>query len=126
MVVYSAIMFIMNNKILNPQFVLRIGLAGVFLYAGLSSLMSPDLWIGFIPTWVSSIIPADIFLLVHGIMEVVLAFLLVGGVFLPFASFVAFADLLSIILFFGIDEVTFRDFGLLAAALALYLLSKKR
>ncbi|MFH0712833.1 MAG: hypothetical protein V2A55_03215 [Candidatus Jorgensenbacteria bacterium] len=51
---------------------------------------------------------------------------LLGSFFLPFASLIAFFDMFALLLFYGVDEVTFRDFGLLMAALGLFLLTSDK
>ena len=118
-------MFNTKDIKLNPVLMLRLGLGAVFIYAGLSSLMSPFLWMSFVPQWVGVIIPIETFLVFHGVFEVLLGVTLISGFFLRVASILAFLSLLSIIVFFGVDEITFRDFGLLMSALALFLLPKK-
>lgn len=114
-----------KNIKLNPVLILRLGLGAVFIYAGLSSLMSPFLWVGFVPQWVGVIMPVETFLIFYGVFEVLLGVTFISGFSLRAASVLAFLSLLSIIVFFGVDEITFRDFGLLMMALALFLLSKE-
>ena len=43
------------------SFFLRIGLATVFLYAGISAFLNPIAWIGFIPLWLRNIISYSFF-----------------------------------------------------------------
>ena len=122
---YNVLMFNTKDIKLNPVLMLRLGLGAVFIYAGLSSLVSPFSWVGFVPQWVGVIMPIETFLIFHGVFEVLLGVVLISGFFLRIVSILAFLSLLSIIVFFGVDEITFRDFGLLMMALALFLLSKK-
>ncbi|KKT92374.1 MAG: hypothetical protein UW92_C0002G0018 [Candidatus Jorgensenbacteria bacterium GW2011_GWA2_45_13] len=113
-------------KTISPVTLLRLGLGFVFLYAGLHALVDPESWIGFVPQWVSVIIPATTFLIAHSIFELILgAVLLIGKWWLSPAAVVAAIDLAAIILFYGVDDVTFRDFGLVMAALAVFLLAQK-
>ncbi len=102
--------------------VLRIGLALVFLYASTQMFANPSDWIGFVPSWVGAILPIETFLWIHAIFELLLGLMLLVGLWLHIGSFLAFIDFLSILIFYGIDVVTFRDFGLLMASLALFLL----
>jgi len=112
-----------NNINLNPFLILRIGLAGVFIYAGTSILASPNRWTGFVPNWIESIIPVQTFTMIHGTFELIIGLLLLFGVITSIASFLAFLDLLLIMIFLGINDLTFRDFGLALAALALFIQS---
>ena len=111
---------------LKPAFALRIGLGLVFIYAGLLSFLAPENWIGFVPRWVGSVIDPQLFLSVHAGFEIVLGLAILAGFLLPLASLLTFFDMFALLLFYGIDEVTFRDFGLLMSALALYLLTIKQ
>ncbi len=111
---------------LTPEFILRIGLGLTFLYAGLHVIFDSTSWIGFIPHWLQTLVNPHLFLTIHGIAEIVLGGLILGGLFLQVASLLAFLDLFSILVFYGVDDVTFRDFGLMMAALTLFLLVKRR
>ncbi len=110
----------------DPLLVLRLGLAGVFIYAGIDILVYPELWIGFVPQWISSFLPAGDFLVGHAIIELILGFGFLVGFRLPIVSIIAFFDMLGILVFYGVDEITFRDFGLALAALSLFLSSLKQ
>lgn len=113
-----------NIKKLDPIVLLRIGLGGTMVYAGTSIIANTQAWLGFIPQWILNISPIDgmSLLIGHGVFELILGLLLVFGVLLKLSSLVAFFDLLFIIVFVGVDLVTFRDFGLLMMALALFIL----
>ncbi len=111
---------------LNPVLVLRIGLAAVFIYAGIHMFFDPQSWIGFVPDWVDKILDRQTFLHIHSGIELLLGILLLLGVFLPFVSLVVFFDIVAILLFYGIDDITFRDFGLAMMALALFLAATKK
>ena len=102
-------------------FVLRVGLGLVFLYAGTASLQNPTSWIGYVPQFVSLIMPRETFLMLHGIFELVLGVGFIAGLWIPILSTLAFLSFFSILILIGIDEVTFRDFGLACMALALFL-----
>ena len=116
-------MFKFKNLSLKPVLALRLGLGLVLIYAGVSILANPDSWIGYVPQWVGKIAAPETFLTVHGIFELILGALIITGFFLPIASLLLFLDMGSILLFYGVDDVTFRDFGLLMSAFALFLLS---
>lgn len=114
-------------KTISPIMLLRLGLGLVFLYAGLHALIDPLSWIGFVPQWVGRIMPPATFLTIHSIFELALgAALLIFERALPATSLLAALDLAAILLLYGVDDATFRDFGLVMMALALFLLSQKQ
>ena len=66
-------------------------------------------------------------LFIQGIGEIFLAFLLLAWFlprkFLQLAAAVSAVELASILLFVGVDSITFRDIGVLGAAVGLLLIS---
>ena len=113
-------------KKITPELVLRIGLAGTFTYSGINSLLNPTSWIGYIPQWIEGVpfLTRELFLTLHGSFEIILAIALLIGLYKKLVTLLAFLSIAAIIIFSGIDDVTFRDFGLLAAAYALLLLTR--
>ena len=109
----------------SPARILGFGLGVTFLYAGICSFTDPTPWVGYVPAWVESLMPLDKFALAHGVFQVLLGAALLVGVLPRCAAVVAVLDLAAILVFFGIDLVTFRDLGLFFAALALLSLSLK-
>ena len=111
----------------SPQIPLRAGLAFTYLYSGLGLVTKPENWYGFAPTWfvdlVENFISINTFLRVQGVAELILGILLLSWFLKPkFIFIVAILgtlQILSIIIFAGIDLITFRDIGLLGAWLAL-------
>ncbi|MBM3257186.1 MAG: DoxX family membrane protein [Candidatus Liptonbacteria bacterium] len=99
---------------------IRWGLAFVFLYAGLASLLRPLDWIGYFPPFLLALIPQGFLLPAFAVIEIVLAVWLFSGRRVKAAGWVAFCLLLGITIFnFGIFDVVFRDVGLALGALAL-------
>jgi uncharacterized membrane protein YphA (DoxX/SURF4 family) len=99
---------------------LRVGLAVVFLYAAISSFVSPSDWIGYLPTFVRSIFPATVVLGVFSVIELILAAWLLSGVYVRLAALICSIMLLGIVLSnFSLLPISFRDIGLIFAALAL-------
>ena len=99
---------------------LRIGLAFVFLYAGLGALMHPEEWIGFLPSMLTDHITAGTLLKITASFELVLAAWLLSGYYVRYAAAAAALMLAGIII--GNPHAlltTFRDVGLGFAALAL-------
>lgn len=108
------------------SWLLRLGLAFVFLYASVSSFLKPYDWVGYIPVWIKEIIDGEILLKIHAIAEFILGVWLLSGKFIPLAAILSAASLLSIIIAsFGAMDIIFRDIGLLFAALALLFLHKR-
>ncbi len=116
----------MNSQHHLVSWLLRIGLAFVFLYAAISSFVNPDAWIGFFPAFLVSIVPAGFLLGGFSVYEIVLALWLLSGRWLMYAGYLAAATFAGIVLTNpGVLDLTFRDVGLFFAALALALLSRE-
>jgi len=121
----------MISRRIKPEWVLRIGLGVMYIYSGLNLFSNPDAWRGFIPAWFlslwSDVGPIEIFLKLQGVGELVLGLLFLAwfsgkrGVFI--ASLFASLEIFSILIFVGVDLVTFRDIGVFAAAFSLLVLS---
>lgn len=99
---------------------LRIGLAFVFLYAAIESLLNPGVWAGFLPVFLTSMIPAGPLLTGFSVYEILLAGWLLWGARVRYAAILAAITLAGItfVNLAAIDTV-FRDVGLIFAALAL-------
>ena len=111
----------MNQRL--PKLLLSLGLAFVFFYAGIASLLQPENWVGFVPTWLD--FDKFAFLKMYSIFEITLAIWLLVGWELKIAAGLTIFVLLGILIVSGLDEITFRDGGLLTSALALYLLARQ-
>jgi len=99
---------------------LRVGLATVFLYAAVSSFLAPNDWLGYLPGFLRAIIPATVLLSIFSVVEIILAAWLLTGVYVRFAALVCVAMLLGIVVSnFSLLAISFRDIGLIFAALAL-------
>ena len=111
---------------MKKQYILRLGLAFTLFYAAMDSLLHPQDWIGFVPSWIQGFgLTRGQFLTLHSVGQIILAVWL----FIPWqrrlgASLIAL-DILAIILINGFSRsvfpVTFRDVGLLAIAVYLAL-----
>lgn len=116
---------------MNPVWPLRLGLGLMYLYSGYDLIAYPFHWYGFVPRWFSAavtpLLSLENYLRFQGAGEMALGFLLLAW-FLPpwisrIAAAAAAAEMAAILLFVGLDPITFRDIGLLGGALALCLLS---
>ena len=109
-----------------PAILLRVGLAFVFGYAAISSLISPSDWIGYLPKSATSIVPGDILLKIMSVYELGLAAWLIVGRQVRYAATVSALTLAGITAAnIGLIAITFRDIGLIFAALALVFLNDK-
>jgi len=112
---------------LTSQFFLRLGLGAMFAYSGIDILLHPTAWTwalrglpAFIQTQIDRIGP-EMYLRGQGIAELAMAAAFLAW-FLPrplvrIAAFFAAVEMAAILVFVGVDAVTFRDIGILGAAL---------
>jgi len=109
-----------------PAVILRWGIAFVFFYAAIDSLISPDTWAMYVPAFVTAIVSEKIFLTVFSLYQLVLAGMLFMGKKLYWVTLLATITLGAIVVvdFFVID-IVFRDVGLAFAALALFEMVKE-
>lgn len=116
---------------IHPEWVLRLGFGLMYLYSGYNLFYHPGDWVWALPSWFLRILPhaisPEVYLRMQGIGEVIIALLLFAWFSriwsVRIASLLATVEMLSILLFTGIDLVTFRDIGLLSGATALLIIS---
>lgn len=121
----SKIESFLNRYESKAQLLLRVGLAIVFLYAAVSSFMSPNDWVGYLPSFVRALLPATAVLAVFSVLEIILAAWLLSGAYTRLAGAVAAAMLLGIVASnFSLLPISFRDIGLAFMALALVLMKE--
>ncbi len=120
---------------LSPEWILRFSLGAMYLYSGLDLVRHPKAWywaIRPLPQFAQEIINGfgiDLFLRMQGLIEITFALILVLW-FLPkiwsiVVAFLITLEMAVILIFVGIDGITFRDIGLVGSALALYVLLYK-
>jgi uncharacterized membrane protein YphA (DoxX/SURF4 family) len=104
-----------------PALILSLGLAFVFLYAGIASLLNPLLWIGYLPQFMGNFVALDVAIKFIAVYEIVLGLLLVSGKFRKVAAVLSALTLAGIIAS-SLNQfvITFRDVGLLLMAVALF------
>lgn len=101
---------------------LRIGLACVFLYAGIASFQNPDAWIGYFPLILRKMIPENILLQGFAGYEIFLGLWLLIGRALRVSSLLAILTLVGVIgANWKLADIIFRDVGLLFCALELFI-----
>ncbi|MFN7088705.1 MAG: hypothetical protein ACK4NX_02745 [Candidatus Paceibacteria bacterium] len=131
------------NKI-SMEWPLRLGLGLMYLYAGFQLFNQPVLWRSFLPVWyagiIERVISVETYLRMQGIAEIFIGLLFLvplelvltgwawfSGKWGVFAgTLYAIIEFLFILIFTGVDLITFRDIGLLGAAVALLIISLKK
>ena len=104
--------------------ILRIGLVVVFAYAAVSQLLQPYQWTGYIPSFATSFMSLRAAVAAMAVYELLLVAWLVSGKYLRYAALASALTLAGIVsLNLGQLAVTFRDVGLIFAAVALFFLA---
>ncbi len=106
-----------------PALLLRVALAFAFLYASVSSFLSPNDWVGYFPAIMRSIVPGTVLLPIFSGIELFVAILLLVGWYTRYVALFAAVMLAGIVVANpALLSVTFRDVSLVIAALALFVL----
>lgn len=107
------------------EWLLRIAVAGSFLYPPIAALFSPYNWVGYFPPFLTQLVGDEIVLLhIFGALEVFVAVWLLSTWRVHWAALVSAAMLLGIVLFnIASLDVLFRDISIALAALALAALT---
>ncbi len=100
--------------------ILRIVLAGVFIYFGYTGLVTPEMWASYVPDWALRFTTAEQLVQLHGIFEISAGLLLLFKIKTRIISAVLFINLIQIITTLDFGPTMVRDIGLLAG---LYVLS---
>ena len=103
--------------------ILRLGLAFVFIWFGLSEILNPAIWTSFIPSWMVGIggLNAVNFVVLNGGFEILMAALLAVGFKVRIVSFLLFIHMIGIIAEVGLSPVGVRDIGIAFGLLAIFL-----
>ncbi len=105
--------------------VVRIALSLVFLYFGISQLIRPETFTGWLPAWTAFIpVQARTLVVLNGAFEVIAGSALLIGIYTRIASLLLGLHLLGITMSIGFTEIGVRDFGLAFATLAIALQGK--
>lgn len=96
------------------------GLAFVLLWFGLSQLVSPDAWLGYVPAWATgSGLTANTLVHMNGAIEIVGAVLLAFGLFVRWVGILLGIHLALIAALVGMNAVGVRDIGLALALIGI-------
>ena len=113
-------------KAVFARWILIASLVFVFLYFGIDKFVHPILWVGFLPLWMNGMmgIENDAWIIIIGVLEVVLALLLIIPVSIirKIGTILIALHLLGIIWQVGWNDVAVRDIGLMLSAVALFFL----
>jgi len=102
------------------SFLLRAGLATVFLYAAVSAFLNPQSWVGYFPAFITTLFSPNALLIAFSVYEIVLALWLMSGIRPMYAAITAAATLVAIIIGnLTLMDIVFRDVAIFFAALAL-------
>lgn len=103
--------------------ILRVGTAVTFLWIGILILKSPFGWGGYLMPWAAKLLPVPVEQAMIGtaILDIVIGILLLVDLWTWFAAFLGAIHLVVVLAVSGITDITVRDIGLLAAALALMI-----
>ena len=123
------------QKVISPEWLLRLGLGGVYLYTSTDIFLHPKGWywaLRGLPQFIQGAINGmgiDNYLRIQAAGEFVVALALLLW-FLPrilprIAGLLVALQMAAILLFVGVGLDTFRDIGLLGAGLALFMILKE-
>jgi uncharacterized membrane protein YphA (DoxX/SURF4 family) len=105
---------------------LRVGLAIVFLYAVIDGALHPADWTGYFPSFLTTHISAEVLLKIFELVELVVAVLLIAGLYVRYVALLSTLMLLGIVVTnFHLLPISFRDIGLALASLALFFATPK-
>jgi uncharacterized membrane protein YphA (DoxX/SURF4 family) len=108
------------------SWLLRIGLAAVFIYATVDAFREPEAWVSFVPHFTTNFVDAKIALDIISVLELVVAAGLLIGKYLRIWALISTALLGGIVIFnLNARLITFRDIGLVFMALALFFIEEK-
>lgn len=101
--------------------ILRVGVAITFLWIGILILRDPEAWGLYIQPWAEGLLPLPLKEIMIGtaLFDIVIGALLLIGVLTWLAALIGALHLALVLAVSGINPITVRDIGLLAAAIAL-------
>ena len=105
--------------------ILRLGLAVMFLWFGLSQLMDGISWVSWVPEWAVNLfhVPPAMIVLLNGAFETIGGALLALNIWTRFAAIILALHLFVITAEIGMTGIGVRDFGLATATFALFFLA---
>jgi len=103
--------------------ILRLGIAGLFLWFGISQLVAPQEWISWVPTWAPTFLHMStrMVVLLNGGFETMCGALLLLGIGVRWVALLLALHTLSIAYELGYGDIAIRDVCIAVAALSLSL-----
>ncbi|MEK6927400.1 MAG: DoxX family protein [Nanoarchaeota archaeon] len=112
----------MNNLEKYASPFLRISISLVFLWFGITQVISPTNWTSFLPNFILNFgWNPEIFIYLNAALEIILGIFLLIGLFVRFSAFILAIHLLFISFSLGYNAVAIRDLGLTLATLSIFL-----
>ena len=101
--------------------ILRVGLAITFLWIGVLIFKQPEAWGGYLQPWAAKLLPIPIAqaMVATAILDIGIGVLLLVNRLVWMAALAGAIHLIIVLATSGVTDITVRDVGLLAAALAL-------
>ena len=100
--------------------IVRVGIALVYLYFGISQLRNPSSFIGWLPTEAALIpLSSRTLIIMNGTFEIFLGSLLLLGLYTRISALLLGLHLAAITVSVGFNDIGARDFGLTLATLSL-------
>jgi len=103
------------------KLVLRLGLAFVFGWFGYTAFTNPEMFVGLVPAWTGSILPALTLIKIHGVFELVFAVLLLVGWKTRLVSGLLLLSLIGTIASLSYGPTMIRDIAIALALLSVFL-----
>lgn len=108
---------------INAFHILRVGVAITFLWIGILIIKNPEGWSGLVQPWAAGLLPVPLKLAMTAtaILDISVGLVLLAGFLSWAAALVASAHLALVLTVTGINAITVRDIGLLAATIAIFI-----
>lgn len=105
--------------------ILRVGLAITFLWIGILILKEPEAWGGYLQSWAFNLLPFSLktTMLSVAILDIFIGFFFLIDYLTWLAALIASLHLVIVLAVSGINVITVRDIGLLAATLSIFISS---
>lgn len=105
-------------------FVLRVGLATLFLWFGFSQFLDQSAWISWVPEWAMNLtgLEAEMIVLLNGGFEIAFGILLALGLYIRPAAMLLGLHLAVLVFEIGLSPIGLRDFAIMMASFALALM----
>jgi uncharacterized membrane protein len=105
-----------------PYHILRVGLGVTFAWIGILIFKEPEFWGGFLQPWAAGLLPVPLEQAMVGtaVLDLLIGLFLLVDIAAWAAALVGSIHLLIVLTVSGIDVITVRDIGLLAATVSLF------